>query len=357
MVRWGTVIFASLLLHELWRALWGLLRGRRATLILSVLGASTRFHPRLPHFEAIGASLVGPVISVAMGLGFSYAPRPIACAEWLAFASSFNLAWGVINLLPILPFDGGRVLEIVLGGRREWVTMVVTIMTAEVAAALAVVLLKSPELALLMLAAGVSSGWRFARSHERRLQARAEKRLSTADFLLVSRSYPEAWHAAKDAAMSACTTELRNAALTSLAWAALGEGETERAREVLRHVLPVDAVDPYTLAAVESASGNVDCAIEALDRARDTRRLGRNAVRLLVDLHASRGNYVQVAAIAYEFSGPLGRKDVRRVVRALEDAGRPELAASLAAAVRRPPRSRPRLPGEPPPLSTPALRK
>jgi hypothetical protein len=218
----------------------------------------------------------------------------------------------------------------VLSERGEAATMIVSVMIAEAATCVAIVALKSPELGALFLAAGVASGWRWAEAHKRRLQAHAERRLRVANTLLAGHSHREAWDAAKDVAASACTRALRNAALTTLAWVALGEQRPRRAREVLRHVLPAAAVDPYTLAAVESASGHPDRAIATIDRARHTTPLGRDAVRLLVELHANAGNYSQVAAIAREFSRVLGVHDVLLVVRALESAGKSELAASLA---------------------------
>jgi Zn-dependent protease len=359
MVRWGVVIFASLLIHELARSLVGAVRGHRATIVLTALGASTRFQPRLPRHEAIVASLAGPAISVTMGLGFGYAQHSASslATDWLGIASLVNLAWALINLLPIPPFEGGRVLAILLGKGGESVAMIISIMTAEVATTFAVVALKSPELGALILAAGVSSGWRWAQAHERRLQAQAKSQLRAANSLLEGHSYQEAWDAAKDAATSACTPQLRNAALTTLAWVALGEQEPERARDILRHVLPPEAVDPYTLAAVESASGHADRAITTIDRARHTTPLGRDAVRLLVELHATSGNYPQVAAIAHEFSRVLGPHDVLRVVHALESAGKPELAASLAEAAGRFPGSKSAVPDDLPfPLAA-GLRK
>jgi|HubBroStandDraft_1064217.scaffolds.fasta_scaffold26424_3 hypothetical protein len=359
MVRWSAVIFASLLIHELLRSLVGVVRGHRATIVLTALGACIRFQPRLPRNEAIAASLVGPALSVTMGLGFGYAQHSGSrlATDWLGIASSVNLAWALLNLLPIPPFDGGRVVAILLGKRGESAAMIISIITAEVATTFAVVALKSPELGALILAAGVSSGWRCARTHEWRLEARAKSQLRAANSHLARHSYQEAWDAAKGVATCASAPPLRNAALTTLAWVALGEQEPERAREILRHVLPADAIDPYTLAAVESASGHADRAIATMDRARRTTPLRRDAVRLLVDLHASSGNYQQVAAIAHEFSRVLGPHDVRRVVSGLENAEKPELAAALAEAASSLPGSRSTVPCELPFALHAGLRK
>jgi Zn-dependent protease len=359
MLRWAAVIFVSLMIREFLRSLVGVARGHRATIFLTALGANTRFAPKLPSRQAIGTTLAGPGISVVMGLGLSYARHlgPASHTAWAGMAASFNLTWGFINLLPVLPFDGGRLLAASLGKRREGITMLVSIMMAEVAAAFSAVALRSPELAVLFLAAGVSSGWRWARSNQRRVHIQAAEGLRTANFLLASRKYPQAWAAAKEVATSASGARHRNAALTTLAWVALGEGEPARAVEALRHVLPRPAVDPYTLAAVQSAIGDPDGAIATLDHASRTTRLGRDAVRLLLDLHASSGNYSQVAVTAHEFFSVLGVPDVHRVVDALQRAGEPHLAAALTTVTLGIPISSPPDPGEPPFASLARLRK
>jgi hypothetical protein len=214
----------------------------------------------------------------------------------------------------------------------NWLAMLIFVTTAEVATTLAVVVLRSPELGCLFLAAAISSGYRWARSHQKYLHGRARERLRTATFLLASQRYAEAWSAANDVVTAGRGPELRNTALHTLAWIALGEGEPGRAVDVLRRVLPAESIDPYTLAAVESASEHPERAIAILEHATRTTTVGREGLRLLVDLHAGAGNYPRVAAITREFSKVLGPEDVRQVACALERAGEPELAASLAAA-------------------------
>jgi hypothetical protein len=222
---------------------------------------------------------------------------------------------------------------LVRGRRRAWIAMLVSVIAAEVGATFAIVALRSPEVGLLCLAAGIASAWRWVRSHQKQMEKRAHERLRAAQWFLASQRYTEAWAAAKDAAIAGCGVRVRNAALTTLAWTALGEGEPWRAGEVLRQVLPADEVDPYTMAAVESARGYSGRAIATLERAKRTTQLGRDALRFLVDLHAGEGDYQAVTSIAHEFANVLGLDDVRRVALALDRAGEPELAAALAAAV------------------------
>ncbi len=92
--------------------------------------------------------------------------------------------------------------------------------------------------------------------------------------------------AASKSASHARTPRTRNAALTTLAWAALGEGYVKRAQAALEHVEPQYHIDLHCYAAVEAAGGRPDLAIKALDLARASGSLGGEGAKLLVELHA-----------------------------------------------------------------------
>ncbi len=226
--------------------------------------------------------------------------------------------------------------------------MLLSVVAAELGTCLAVVVFKSWALGLVLLSAGVASGVRWARTGQRRLDAAAEARLRTSRLLLGEQRYAEARAAAEEVLTSAYSARLRAAALTTMAWIALERGNPGRAARVLDHVLLAGAVDPYTLAAVEHAGGRSDRALQTLERAKQTGELGLDAVRLLVDLHATSGDYLAVTATAFEFAAVLGERDLRRIVGALEGAGEQALAASLTPAVddsTRSPKGSRRLPG------------
>jgi hypothetical protein len=323
------VVVGSLIAQELARSLVGLARGHRATVVLGVFGGRTTFTPRLPPGLSTVAVVVGPVFSLAVGLGLGAIGRSLPSAPWIRSAASFNLAWGLVTVLPMLPFDGGRLLAMWLGPRREVASMLVSVGVAEVAGCLAFVIIRSPELAALLLAAGVSTAWRWANAHRYRLEEWARAQLDDASRHLATESFSSAWDVAHGVANADCGAVLRNQALATMAWAALGLNRPLEAQNVLDHVRPGNFVDPYTLAAVQGATGYRDRAIATLDAAMQSGRVGRSAARLLVDLLVAAGDLPRAGRAAGTLAAILGPDDVRLVARALEGAGESELAASL----------------------------
>lgn len=132
----AVAFFASLLAHELSHAFVGRALGmriERVTLFLFGGVAHLEDQPRTPKAELLMA-LVGPVVSLTLGVGFlvlglalasPVLPRAPASAEDLAAAlramgpgatlllwlGPVNLTLGLFNLVPGFPLDGGRVLR------------------------------------------------------------------------------------------------------------------------------------------------------------------------------------------------------------------------------------------------------
>jgi hypothetical protein len=121
----------------------------------------------------------------------------------------------------------------------------------------------------------------------------------------------------------------RNAALTTLAWAALGQGYAVRANEALKRV-EARFLDLYCFAAVRAAIGESDSAIKALEGARAGGSLGPEGARLLVDLHARQGRMDDAVRAAIVSRHLLGVAGCRRVVNAACDAGSHHLTAVLS---------------------------
>lgn len=138
---------------------------------------------------------------------------------------------------------------------------------AEMTATLAFVLFRSPELGVLLLSAGIVSALQWLKLRRRLLEGEALAELRDARLHLQAGRHSVARDIARRVADSACSSATRNQALHVIAWAALGDGDPVAARRVLEVPRP-DAVDAYTLAAMESANGCSDRAIEALDRGR-----------------------------------------------------------------------------------------
>jgi hypothetical protein len=113
------VLLSALFAHELGHALGALAFGSRATVVLHALGGYTQVEPRLPRRQEIVTSLMGPVASIALGALLYWAHFWLPGHAWLPTAIRVNLAWGVLHLLPVLPFDGGKILLSTLGVARH----------------------------------------------------------------------------------------------------------------------------------------------------------------------------------------------------------------------------------------------
>jgi Zn-dependent protease len=139
------------LLHELGHATMGLAFGLSPSIELHTMGGTTSWSggPALSTAKRIAISLAGPfagfgvaaLVRYAIGPGV-FPPTPLGAFIYdnLLFV---NFGWGVLNLLPMLPLDGGSVMTQVLnaltGGRGERPARVVSIVVASLAVATALV--------------------------------------------------------------------------------------------------------------------------------------------------------------------------------------------------------------------------
>jgi len=145
---WILVVFVSVLVHEMGHALVGKALGGQPEIQLERFGGVT--FPRLPAppsaASQIGLSLAGPIAGLLPGAaGWAIArylmPDPssaLAIAAELAITTS--VFWTVLNLLPVLPLDGGHVLLAILQGIRKKPSIrAASIISALVAAAAALI--------------------------------------------------------------------------------------------------------------------------------------------------------------------------------------------------------------------------
>jgi Zn-dependent protease len=127
LLLWVVVVFVSVLVHELGHALVALALGGRPEIRLEGFGGVT--FPRLPQRPSAGKqvilSVAGPVAGLGLGaaawaLSKAVPPEPgsPAAAVLLLFQVT-SVDWAVLNLLPVVPLDGGHVLLAVIEGVRR----------------------------------------------------------------------------------------------------------------------------------------------------------------------------------------------------------------------------------------------
>ncbi|MEO6712976.1 MAG: site-2 protease family protein, partial [Mycobacteriales bacterium] len=135
---WLFILGGSVLVHELGHALVARTTGARPEIVIHALGGLTSWLPptAVSRGRRVAISLAGPAAGISLGLVFWAARRAgVGAAGGLgARAISMgivvNIFYGLLNLLPILPLDGGQTLRDLLPGddaRRERVAAIVSI--------------------------------------------------------------------------------------------------------------------------------------------------------------------------------------------------------------------------------------
>ncbi len=118
---WVLTVFAGVLLHELGHASAARRLGARPEIVLHTFGGLTSWRPvrRMTTAQEIGVTAAGPAVGIALGVTFmallGTLPTEGLATRALEFAVWVNLGWGVLNLLPVLPLDGGTIVAAAAG--------------------------------------------------------------------------------------------------------------------------------------------------------------------------------------------------------------------------------------------------
>jgi stage IV sporulation protein FB len=149
LLAWVAIVFVSVILHELGHATMGVAFGLSPSIELHTMGGTTSWSSSaaLTTARRIAISVAGPgagfvvaaVVRYALGARV-FGPTPLGTFAYqnLLFV---NFGWGIFNLLPMLPLDGGNVMTQLLGaftrGRGERPARIVSIVVASLALPLA----------------------------------------------------------------------------------------------------------------------------------------------------------------------------------------------------------------------------
>lgn len=124
MLAWMVACFVSILIHELGHALAMRSFGDRSVaIVLYAFGGFARGSRLFTRSQDLQLTAAGPGLQIACGLAVGWAmtlwriPSP-----WLREAADaftvVSLFWALLNLVPILPLDGGRLCAAFLGRMR-----------------------------------------------------------------------------------------------------------------------------------------------------------------------------------------------------------------------------------------------
>jgi Zn-dependent protease len=118
-VEWVTVVFVSVLVHELGHALAGRAFGLEPEIRLYQMGGLTswRSETAVTPLRHVLISLAGPFTGFVLGACVLVLVRVLLRTIHTDLLATIyfdllwvNIGWGICNLLPILPMDGGQVL-------------------------------------------------------------------------------------------------------------------------------------------------------------------------------------------------------------------------------------------------------
>lgn len=137
--------FISILAHEFGHALTGRAFGApKVAISLHGFGGAAYFWDhRFIKSKSIMMTAAGPACSLLLS-GLSFAALIVVVmlereedlhyfANFLEIMTTINLVWGIFNLLPILPMDGGRIVQDLLGPGRLRITCIISFITLAIA--------------------------------------------------------------------------------------------------------------------------------------------------------------------------------------------------------------------------------
>lgn len=302
-------MFVGVLVHELGHAAAALLFKTRSVIRLYAFGGLTFPEKRLGRGQSVLMALAGPGAGFLLGALVFAASGAIANASPLArFAVVqlmwVNVGWGVINLLPVLPLDGGHVLLGLLGPRRQRAAVFIGGLAAS----------------LVALGAGArGSIWiavLFGMLALRNFQAlsSAPRRPEEAG-MTVDDALGKGWQALSagdereagklgSLVLEAATNPVhRNRARNLLAWVALAQANRREALRHLERTEPPEAARALTWAMVLEAIGEEERALpyslQALEQ-----EPSETSASLAVRLHVHLRRYDEARRIAEGFGWP-----------------------------------------------------
>ncbi len=135
--------FISILVHELGHALTAKHFGKQVEIVLQAFGGYAAYSGggRLSRVQTFLVTAAGPGIQIVLGLIALWILREAKgltepMRYFVAVTYVISIIWALLNLLPVLPMDGGRMLEAILGPQRIRLTLKISMITAIVVALL-----------------------------------------------------------------------------------------------------------------------------------------------------------------------------------------------------------------------------
>lgn len=126
--------FISILVHELGHALTAKAFGKRVEIVLQAFGGYAAYSGGEPlsRMRTFLVTAAGPALQIVLGVAVyvfaeMFPGMSLQATYFVKVLYGISFIWALLNLLPVLPLDGGRLLQTILGPSRIKLTLLVSI--------------------------------------------------------------------------------------------------------------------------------------------------------------------------------------------------------------------------------------
>ncbi len=336
------VLFFSILIHELGHALAFKAFGVRSSIRLQFLGGVTIPEIVIPltRPRQIVVSFAGPLFGYLLA-GFCFlidrfvdVGHPGLQTLLGAFVVA-NIVWSTFNLVPVLPLDGGHILQAALGPKRlRWtftISGVVGVLAAlyslRVGSLFGVFIFAMAAFQAFSQLRNVSEAVRTSGEMHR-----AKRDLETPADEATVKALKEAKLALDsdraDETLSICepianreSGRAQVAALTLIGWALLQKGEFDKAAEVVQRLNQLGAPDPALYGSVALARGDLVAARNVLEAARFSGDSRKEVFGPLIQVFLRLGEPARSAALAVDCFDGISTEDARALASMVAEQG------------------------------------
>ena len=281
-LNWVGVVFVSVLFHELGHAFAARAFGRAPRIQLYGMGGLTSWseeRERLSPFKMILISLAGPFAGFLLGgvvavIGLFVFPTRDGepAPDVYKFLLLVNFFWGFLNLLPLLPLDGGNVMksveELITRKKDGTISRVISLIFSLGIIVLSMNL-EPPSTWTAFLGAwfAFANGTALFQLYQRRQDRQTGGVLEQAREAAQSGNSTLAIRLAQEALESAKSEEGKKSALQVLVHGYIQLGDFDRASEELARLQELFGADPYLEGMLLLEMGEIDRAIAVLEPA------------------------------------------------------------------------------------------
>lgn len=330
---WIAVVLLSILVHEYGHAFAVKRHAIEPNIALHWMGGTTFYRTLLPlrRLDRVIISAAGPFAGFALA-GIVYCLRVLA-EDWvrtwpflgrvaLQQIQQVNIYWGIINLIPVLPFDGGHVLEHTLGPKRARITAIISLV-AGTAVALYFLKLGSMWGAFIFGMGAVQSFQRFRSEGSRsadgpapQVSPEATAALKSARQALADEQLDRAIALAERVLSGEAGTPSPRAtalAYEIIAWAHQMAGRLDEAENALARAGMLGPVDAALAATLVRARGKTEDARKLLESAYASGDQRKEIVGPLIQILLEQNDIQRAADIAVEIVDTLSEDDIRQM--------------------------------------------